>query len=71
MTFFAGVPTMYWALLEQQASDVDVSAIARNLRRAMAGVDALPVEIHRRFEERFGVTSARGTDCRRPARWPL
>ncbi|MFD0035895.1 AMP-binding protein [Streptomyces sp. NPDC055059] len=60
MTFFAGVPTMYWALLEQQASDVDVSAIARNLRRAMAGVAALPVEIHRRFEERFGVTIREG-----------
>ncbi|MQY34043.1 Long-chain-fatty-acid--CoA ligase [Streptomyces sp. RB17] len=63
VTFFAGVPTMYWALLGEAASgaaDVDVPAIAGNLRRAMAGGAALPVEIHRRFEERFGVTIREG-----------
>ncbi|MDL2078201.1 long-chain fatty acid--CoA ligase [Streptomyces sp. GXMU-J15] len=63
VTFFAGVPTMYWALLGEATSgtsDIDVAAIARNLRRAMAGGAALPVEIHRRFEEHFGVTIREG-----------
>jgi long-chain acyl-CoA synthetase len=63
VTFFAGVPTMYWALLGETASgagDIDVPLIAKNLRRAMAGGAPLPVEIHRRFEERFKVTIREG-----------
>lgn len=60
VTFFAGVPTMYWALLEAEAPDVDPSLIAANLRMAGSGGSALPVEIHRRFSERFGVTIMEG-----------
>ncbi|MFJ2938259.1 long-chain fatty acid--CoA ligase [Streptomyces sp. NPDC087219] len=60
VTFFAGVPTMYWALLEEEAPDVDLSLIAKNLRMAGSGASALPVEIHRRFSERFGVTIMEG-----------
>ncbi|MFG2591395.1 long-chain fatty acid--CoA ligase [Streptomyces sp. NPDC048438] len=60
VTFFAGVPTMYWALLEAEAPDVDPSRIAGNLRMAGSGGSALPVEIHRRFSERFGVTIMEG-----------
>ncbi|MET7367828.1 long-chain fatty acid--CoA ligase [Streptomyces sp. NPDC005566] len=60
VTFFAGVPTMYWALLEAEAPDVDPSRIAANLRMAGSGGSALPVEIHRRFSERFGVTIMEG-----------
>ncbi|MFI8293725.1 long-chain fatty acid--CoA ligase [Streptomyces sp. ms191] len=60
VTFFAGVPTMYWALLEEEAPEVDLSQIARNLRMAGSGGSALPVEIHRRFAERFGVTILEG-----------
>ncbi|MGW2558626.1 long-chain-fatty-acid--CoA ligase [Streptomyces sp. NPDC001514] len=60
VTFFAGVPTMYWALLEADASDVDLPRIAKNLRMAGSGGSALPVEIHRRFAERFGVTILEG-----------
>ncbi|MFC9584988.1 long-chain fatty acid--CoA ligase [Streptomyces yangpuensis] len=60
VTFFAGVPTMYWALLEEEASDVDLSLIAKNLRMAGSGASALPVDIHRRFRERFGVTIMEG-----------
>jgi long-chain acyl-CoA synthetase len=56
VTFFAGVPTMYWALLEADALDVDLPQIARNLRIAGSGGSALPTEIHRRFGERFAVT---------------
>ncbi|MFF3615353.1 long-chain fatty acid--CoA ligase [Streptomyces sp. NPDC002580] len=60
VTFFAGVPTMYWALLEADAPDVDLPRIAKNLRIAGSGGSALPVEIHRRFGERFSVTIREG-----------
>ncbi|MFJ2092812.1 long-chain fatty acid--CoA ligase [Streptomyces sp. NPDC087901] len=60
VTFFAGVPTMYWSLLEAERPEVDLSRIARTLRMAGSGGSALPVEIHRRFGERFGVTVMEG-----------
>ncbi|SHN38552.1 long-chain-fatty-acid--CoA ligase [Cryptosporangium aurantiacum] len=60
VTFFAGVPTMYWGLLGALDDSVDVAKIARNLRVAAAGGSALPVEVHRDFEKRFGVTILEG-----------
>jgi len=60
VTFFAGVPTMYWGLLGALEDGVDVSAIAARLRVAVAGGSALPAEVHRAFERRFGVTILEG-----------
>ncbi|MDQ3156286.1 MAG: long-chain fatty acid--CoA ligase [Actinomycetota bacterium] len=65
VTFFAGVPTMYWGLLgaldaAPDGESVDVKEIAANLRVAAAGGSALPVDIHRQFQERFGVTILEG-----------
>ncbi|MFJ9312645.1 long-chain fatty acid--CoA ligase [Pimelobacter simplex] len=60
VTFFAGVPTMYWGLLGALDDSVDVKTIADNLRVAVAGGAALPVEVHHQFEERFGVTILEG-----------
>ncbi|MDT9593480.1 long-chain fatty acid--CoA ligase [Nocardioides zeae] len=60
VTFFAGVPTMYWGLLGALDESVDVATIARNLRVAAAGGSALPGEVHRNFQERFGVTILEG-----------
>ena len=60
VTFFAGVPTMYWGLLNALGENVDVTTLADNLRVAVAGGAALPVEVHREFEERFGVTILEG-----------
>jgi long-chain acyl-CoA synthetase len=60
ITFFAGVPTMYWGLLGALEAGVDVHAIAENLRVAVAGGSALPVEVHKDFEKRFGVTILEG-----------
>jgi len=60
VTFFAGVPTMYWGLLGALDDSVDVEELARNLRVAAAGGSALPVDIHRQFKERFGVTILEG-----------
>ena len=59
ITFFAGVPTMYWGLLHA-AGDSDVSAIKHTLRVAVAGGAALPVEVHKEFEAKFGVTILEG-----------
>ncbi|PWU51401.1 long-chain-fatty-acid--CoA ligase [Micromonospora globispora] len=51
VTVFAGVPTMYAALLQAAGSDEpDLSA----LRTCVSGGAALPVELLRRFEEKFG-----------------
>jgi long-chain acyl-CoA synthetase len=60
VTFFAGVPTMYWGLLGALTDEVDVKAIADNLRVAVAGGSALPVEVHKDFERKFGVTILEG-----------
>src|SRR5690349_6117484 len=60
VTFFAGVPTMYWGLLNALTDDVDVDRIARNLRRAVAGGSALPVEILKQVKERFHVQILEG-----------
>jgi long-chain acyl-CoA synthetase len=61
VTFFAGVPTMYWGLLGAlDGSGVDVKALAANLRVSVAGGSALPVEVHKDFERRFGVTILEG-----------
>jgi long-chain acyl-CoA synthetase len=60
ITFFAGVPTMYWGLLGALDDSVDVSALRANLRVAVSGGSALPVEIHKEFEARFGVTILEG-----------
>jgi long-chain acyl-CoA synthetase len=60
VTFFGGVPTMYWALLAEAPSGVDLDAIAQNLRLAVSGGSALPVTVQQRFVERFGVTVLEG-----------
>jgi long-chain acyl-CoA synthetase len=60
VSFFAGVPTMYWGLLGALTDDVDVAALADNLRVAVAGGSALPVEVHKDFEKKFGVTILEG-----------
>ena len=62
VSFFAGVPTMYWGLLRALDEDpsIDVSMVAKTLRVAVAGGSALPVEVHRRFERRFHVNILEG-----------
>src|SRR4051812_44438766 len=63
ITFFAGVPTMYWGLLhalKEAGGSIDVAKIKANLRVAAAGGSALPVEVHKAFEREFGVTILEG-----------
>ena len=60
VTFFAGVPTMYWGLLNALTDDVDVERIARTMRVAVSGGSSLPVEIIKEVRRRFGVTILEG-----------
>jgi long-chain acyl-CoA synthetase len=57
VTFFAGVPTMYFGLLHHPDGDqYDVSS----LRYALTGGAAMPVEVMNAFEERFPVKILEG-----------
>jgi long-chain acyl-CoA synthetase len=60
VTFFAGVPTMWWGLLNALSDGVDVDRIARNMRVAVSGGSSLPVEIIKAVQERFGLTILEG-----------
>ncbi|SNQ49821.1 Long-chain-fatty-acid--CoA ligase [Frankia canadensis] len=62
ITFFAGVPTMYWALLRQvsSAEDQDMARIAGNLRISVCGGAPMPAELLRDVEHRFGVAIVEG-----------
>jgi len=60
VTFFAGVPTMWWGLLGALSEGVDVERIARNLRIGVSGGASLPVEIIKDVKEKLGVTVLEG-----------
>lgn len=55
VTIFAGVPTMYWKLIGSAANRDDITELGRQLKVAMSGGAALPVELLKRFETVFGV----------------
>jgi long-chain acyl-CoA synthetase len=60
VTFFAGVPTMWWGLLGALTDGVDVERIAGNLRVGVSGGASLPVEIIKEVKARLGVTILEG-----------
>ncbi|MFF4693860.1 long-chain fatty acid--CoA ligase [Streptomyces sp. NPDC001307] len=60
ITFFAGVPTMWWGLLNALTDDIDVRRIADNLRIGISGGASLPVEILHQVKQHFGVTVVEG-----------
>jgi long-chain acyl-CoA synthetase len=63
VTFFAGVPTMWWGLLaalDAAGGTVDVERIATNLRIGASGGASLPVEIITQVKEKLGVTILEG-----------
>ncbi len=61
VTFFAGVPTMYWALLNLASAErFDLARITRSLRISISGGSALPVELLNGFAERFGIPVLEG-----------
>lgn len=61
VTIFAGVPTMYWELLNYpNAEEFDLAKIKNTLRLGISGGAALPVEVLKGFEEKYGVTILEG-----------
>ncbi|PKK15019.1 long-chain fatty acid--CoA ligase [Thermomonospora sp. CIF 1] len=60
VTQFAGVPTMWWALLTDETSPEDVAAIRENLRVAVSGGAALPMEVLKGIKDKFGVDILEG-----------
>lgn len=56
VNFWVGVPTMYWALLKYiDENDYDVSLIAENIKVFTSGGAPMPVELMKRFHDKFGV----------------
>jgi long-chain acyl-CoA synthetase len=61
ITIFAGVPTMYWALLHYPKADqFDLPHIAGTLRLCISGGAAMPVEVMLAFNEKFNVKIIEG-----------
>jgi len=61
VTIFAGVPTMYWAMLKYPGAEkFDLEKIASNLRLAATGGSAMPVEVMKEFTEKFAVKILEG-----------
>ncbi|GAA3230004.1 long-chain fatty acid--CoA ligase [Actinocorallia longicatena] len=57
---FAGVPTMYWALLTDDTAESDIAAIRDNLRVAVSGGAALPLEVLKGIKAKFDVDILEG-----------
>jgi len=60
VTIFAGVPTMYWGLLNYKGDQFDYKSIAEKLRVCASGGASLPVQVMKEFEERFKVPIIEG-----------
>lgn len=60
VNIFAGVPTMYWSLLTDGTSPEDIETIRQNLRVAVCGGAALPMEVIKGVEDKFGVVVLEG-----------
>jgi long-chain acyl-CoA synthetase len=60
ITVFGGVPTMYWGLLNYQGIAFDFKKISSNLRSAVSGGAALPVQVLEDFEKKFNVKILEG-----------
>ena len=60
VSLFAGVPTMYWGLLNYREEKFDYAAIAAQLRIAVSGGASLPVQVLKDFEARFNVPIIEG-----------
>ncbi|MGI5274576.1 long-chain-fatty-acid--CoA ligase [Nonomuraea sp. CA-218870] len=58
VTFFAGVPTMYWAMLTK--IHAEGAEKPSSLKIAVAGGSASPVEVLKDFEQTFGVAILEG-----------
>jgi long-chain acyl-CoA synthetase len=60
VTIFAGVPTMYWGLLNYTDPKCDYNSIAATLKICLSGGASLPVKVLEDFEKRFNVPIMEG-----------
>jgi len=61
ISIFAGVPTMYWALLNHpKAGEYNLDKIAGTLRICASGGASMPVEVLKGFEAKFNVVILEG-----------
>ncbi|MEZ5040137.1 MAG: long-chain fatty acid--CoA ligase [Saprospiraceae bacterium] len=60
VTIFAGVPTMYWGLVNYKEDKFDYEAISANLRICASGGASLPIQVMNDFEARFKVPIIEG-----------
>lgn len=62
VTIFAGVPTMYWAMLNVPDAEkkFNLEKIASNLRICASGGAAMPVEVMKAFDAKFKVKILEG-----------
>lgn len=60
VTVFAGVPTMYWGLVNYNEPKFDYDGIAKNLKICVSGGASLPVKVLEDFEARFNVPIIEG-----------
>ncbi len=61
VSFWVGVPTMYWALLKYvKETGYDISRIKDTMKVCTSGGAPMPVEVMREFQEVFGVRVMEG-----------
>jgi long-chain acyl-CoA synthetase len=60
VTLFAGVPTMYWGLVNYTDPKFDYDSIAKTLKVCASGGASLPVKVLEDFEKRFNVPIIEG-----------
>ena len=60
VTIFAGVPTMYWGLVNYTDPKFDYDSISKTLKVCASGGASLPVKVLEDFEKRFNVPIIEG-----------
>lgn len=60
INIFAGVPTMYWSLLNYKHENIPDDQIKTHLRTCVSGGASLPVQVLEDFEKRFEVSVLEG-----------
>ena len=60
VSVFAGVPTMYWGLINNLDESADLSKISQHLRLAVSGGAALPMTVLNDFKHKFGLKILEG-----------
>jgi long-chain acyl-CoA synthetase len=60
VSVFAGVPTMYWGLVNAEASSEQIQAVNQNLKIACSGGASLPLQVLEDFQKKFDVSILEG-----------